>query len=226
MQLSVIVPVYNEAATVAEVVARLQRLPVTLEILLVDDGSTDGTPARLAGLAAPNVRLFRHERNRGKGAAIRTALPHVQGEVVIIQDADLECDPAEIPRLIEPILDGRAEVVYGSRFLGSAHRVSPYTFYLGNRILTWVTCLLTNCHFTDMETAYKVFKTSVIRGLPLRCDRFGFEPEVTVKIAKRRHSIYEMPITYSGRDYAQGKKIYWQDGLKALWYLCWFRCVD
>lgn len=226
MQLSVIVPVYNEEATVAEVVARLQRLSVTLEILLVDDGSTDGTPARLSALAAPNVRVFRHARNQGKGAAIRTALPHVQGDVVIIQDADLECDPADIPRLIEPVLDGRADVVYGSRFLGAAHRVSPYTFYLGNRILTWVTCLLTNCHFTDMETAYKVFKTSVIRGLTLRCDRFGFEPEVTVKIAKRRHIIYEMPITYSGRDYAQGKKIYWQDGVKALWYLVRFRWCD
>ena len=226
MQLSVIIPVYNEAATIGDVIARVQRLPVEKEILVVDDASTDDTPQRLAQCVTPNVRVFRHERNRGKGAAIRTALAYVQGDIVIIQDADLETNPDEIPRLLEPILDGRAEVVYGSRFLGAGHRVMPYTFYCGNRLLTWVTNVLTNHRFTDMETAYKAFKTSVIRSLKLRCNRFGFEPEVTVKLAKRGHVIYELPITYSGRDYAQGKKIYWMDGVKALWYLVWFRLFE
>ncbi len=227
-KISVVVPVYNEAATIEEVLGRVRETGLAGEIVVVDDGSSDATPEIVARVAeaAPEVRLQRHERNRGKGAALRTGFEKVTGDVVIIQDADREYDPRDYEKLLEPILDGRADVVYGSRFLGGPHRVLFFWHYVGNRLLTVLSNALNNINLSDMETGYKVFRREVLDGMPLRSDRFGFEPEFTAKVARRGLRIYEVPISYSGRTYAEGKKIGWRDGVKALAAMLWFRCFD
>lgn len=227
MKLSVIMPVYNEAATIEEIVRRVRGVDVPKEILIVDDASTDGTPSRLEALDGGEVRVFRHAANRGKGAAVRTALSHATGDVILIQDADLEYDPDDYPRLLQPILDGRADVVFGSRFLGGGeHRVHLFWHYVGNRALTTLSNMLTNLNLTDMESGFKVFRAEVARDLRLRENRFGFEPEFTAKVARRRYRVYEVPISYSGRDYSEGKKITWVDGLLALWQILRYRLAD
>ena|SRR3989338_2119628 len=229
MKISIIVPIYNEAATIATIVERIANAPinVTKEIILVDDGSTDATRRTLAQLAAhPGVIVKFHDQNRGKGAALRTGFAAATGDIIVIQDADLEYDPAEYNKLLEPILDGRADVVYGSRFLGGPHRTLLFWHYMGNRFLTMVTNILANINLSDMETCYKVFRRNVLNDMKLRSNRFGFEPEFTMKIAKRKFKIYEVPISYSGRDYSEGKKITWVDGLKALGCLVYFRFFE
>ena len=219
-KLSVVVPVYNEANTIETLLRRVLSVDLPMEVIVVDDGSSDATPEILATLSAQpdfSEMLFRsHQENRGKGAAIRTALENVSGNVVIIQDADLEYDPREFPQLLEPILDGRADVVYGSRFLGGPHRVLYFWHYVGNKMLTLLSNILTNLNLSDMETCYKAFRTEVLEGIILRSNRFEFEPEITMKLAKKGVRIYETPISYSGRSYAEGKKIGWKDGVRTL----------
>jgi len=222
MKLSVVIPVYNERETLPKILERIRKVDLDKEIILVDDGSTDGTREYLQELAArqeAGIRVFFHERNQGKGAALRTGFRDVRGDVVIIQDADLEYDPQEYRRLLEPILDGRADVVYGSRFLGGPHRVLFFWHYLGNKVLTLFSNVLTNLNLSDMETCYKVFRADVIRDLDLTADRFDIEPEITVKLARKGYRIYETPISYSGRDYREGKKITWKDAFPAVWAL-------
>jgi glycosyltransferase involved in cell wall biosynthesis len=200
---------------------------VPKEILVVDDASNDGTGLRLESLGGGDVRVFRHPANRGKGAAIRTAIENATGDIILIQDADLEYDPADYPRLLQPILDGRADVVFGSRFLGGGeHRVHLYWHYVGNRMLTTLSNMLTNLNLTDMESGFKVFRAEVGRSLRLRENRFGFEPEFTAKVARRRYRVYEVPISYSGRDYSEGKKITWVDGFLALWQIFRYSLTD
>lgn len=220
--LSVVVPIYNEVNTVREIVRRVQETPYEKEIILVDDASTDGIGEVLEGLRAPNVRVLHHERNQGKGAALRTAFEHLRGEITLIQDADLEYSPSDYPALLQPILDGRADVVYGSRFLGGPHRVLLFWHRIGNTFVTLFSNMLTNLNLTDMETGYKVMRTEIARKLDLRSKRFGVEPEITAKLAKMRVRIYETPISYSGRDYSEGKKITWRDGLAAVWHIIRF----
>ena len=226
-KLSVIMPVYNEARTVEEIVRRVQAAPFPLEkeILLVDDASTDGTGPILERLAGGSVRVFRHAVNQGKGAAIRTAQAHVTGDLVVVQDADLEYYPEEYGLLAQPILDGRADIVYGTRFLGT-HRVFLYWHYLGNRFLTWVTNVLYNTMLSDMETCFKMCRAEIFKSIRLEANRFGFEPEFTAKIFKRGYKVYEVPISYNGRGYEEGKKITWRDGIAALWVLIKFRFRD
>ena len=224
MKLSIVIPVYNEAATIAAIVDLVRSVEVGLEkeILLVDDCSRDGTLDVLKKMAAenPDLKVLFHEVNKGKGAALRTGFAAATGDIVLIQDADLEYDPKEYPRLLQPILDGHADVVYGSRFLGGGpHRVVYYWHYLGNQLLTTLSNMTTNLNLTDMEVCYKVFKREVIQSIPLKENRFGFEVEITAKIARRKLKIYEVPISYYGRDYAEGKKIGWKDGFSAL------RCI-
>ena len=228
MRVSVVVPVYNEVATIKEIVARVQAVTLEKDIIIVDDGSTDGTREQLEQISQSydNLRVIYHDRNQGKGAALRTGFETVTGDIVIIQDADLEYDPREYPVLLEPILDGRADVVYGSRFLGGPHRVLFFWHYVGNRFLTLLSNALTNLNLTDMETCYKVFKREVLNKIKIRSNRFGFEPEFTAKIAKKGFRIYETPISYSGRTYAEGKKIGWPDGVKAMFAILWFRLFD
>ena len=228
MKISVVIPVYNEVGTVEEIVARVQAVSLDKEIVMVDDASTDGTCERLEQIdqAHENVQVIYHEHNQGKGAALRTGFKSVTGDVVIIQDADLEYDPKEYPVLLEPILDGRADVVYGSRFLGGPHRVLFFWHYVGNKFLTLLSNALTNLNLTDMETCYKVFKREILEGMALKSNRFGFEPEFTVKVAKKKLRIYEVPISYSGRTYAEGKKIGWKDGVKAIFSIFYFRFFD
>jgi glycosyltransferase involved in cell wall biosynthesis len=225
MKLSVIVPVYNERKTIEEIVRRVRAVELDLEkeIIVVDDGSTDGTREVLQSLDLPGVKVIFHEKNRGKGAALRTGFAEAGGDVILVQDADLEYDPREYPRLLEPILDGRADAVYGSRFLGGPHRVLYFWHYVGNRFLTTFSNMLSNLNLTDMETCYKVFRSDVLRKIRLKSPRFGFEPEITVKLAKLHCRIYEVPVSYSGRDYAEGKKIGWKDGLAALFHVIRFR---
>jgi glycosyltransferase involved in cell wall biosynthesis len=225
--LSVIMPVYNEARTVEQIVRRVQAAPFPLEkeILLVDDASTDGTGAILERLAGNGVRVFHHAVNQGKGAAIRTAQAHVTGDLVVVQDADLEYYPEEYGVLAAPILDGRADVVYGTRFLGT-HRVFLYWHYLGNQFLTWVTNVLYNTMLSDMETCFKMCRAEIFTSVRLEANRFGFEPEFTAKIFKRGYKVYEVPISYNGRGYEEGKKITWRDGIAALWFLFKFRFRD
>jgi glycosyltransferase involved in cell wall biosynthesis len=225
MRISVVIPVYNEAETIQEVLARVQAVPLDKEIIVVDDCSTDGTRERLAGLAkSDNVKVIHHDRNQGKGAALRTGFQAVTGDVVIIQDADLEYDPRDYPRLLEPIEDGRADVVFGSRFAGGgAHRVLLFWHSVGNKFLTLVANALNDLNLSDMETCYKVFRADILSWLTIRSNRFTFEPEFTAKVAKRHLRIYEVPISYSGRTYAEGKKIGWRDGFAALWAIVRFR---
>jgi len=228
MKLSIVIPVFNERTTIVEIIHRVQAVDVDLhkEIIVVDDGSTDGTREILQSLAVPGLSVLLHERNQGKGAALRTGFARAQGDIILVQDADLEYDPKEYPRLIEPILDGRADVVYGSRFLGGPHRVLLFWHYVGNRFLTTFANMLSNLNLTDMETCYKIFRREVLEKIQLKSSRFGFEPEITMKVAKQKCRIFELPISYSGRDYAQGKKIGWKDGLAAIFHLIRFRFFD
>jgi glycosyltransferase involved in cell wall biosynthesis len=228
MKLSVVIPVYNEAGTIAEVVRRVQATGLETEIIVVNDASADGTREAIDALAAgqPNLRVFHHEVNRGKGAALRTGFEQVTGDIVIIQDADLEYHPREYPKLLEPILEYGADVVYGSRFLGGPHRVLYYWHYVGNCFLTTLSNIMTNLNLTDMETCYKVFRAEVLPSLRLRSNRFTIEPEITAKVARHGLVIYEVPISYMGRSYSEGKKIGWRDGVAALWAIFRFRFFD
>lgn len=220
MKLSIVLPVYNEQATIRELVQRVLDTPYDKEIILVDDASTDGTQEQLRTITDKSVRLFFHERNQGKGAALRTAFAQATGDVVLIQDADLEYDPREYGRLLAPILDGRADVVYGSRFKGGeAHRVLFFWHAVGNKFLTILSNMFTNLNLSDMETGYKVFRKEVLDRITLRERRFGFEPEITAKIARLGCRVYEVGISYSGRTYKEGKKINWKDGVSAI------RCI-
>jgi glycosyltransferase involved in cell wall biosynthesis len=217
-KLSVVIPVYNEKATVIRLIERVQAVPIPKEVIVVDDCSTDGTRAVLQTLTADNLRVIYQPFNQGKGAALREGFRHASGDVVLVQDADLEYDPAEYPRLIQPILDNRADVVYGSRFIGESHRVLYFWHAVANKALTMLSNMFTNLNLTDMETCYKVFRREVLSGITLRSNRFGFEPEVTAKIAKKRDPawrIYEVPVSYSGRTYEEGKKIGLKDAIQA-----------
>ena len=222
--LSVVMPAYNEEATIAAAVRRVRACPLRTEIVVVDDASTDGTRAVLESLRDAGLvdRLVLHDVNQGKGAAVRSAIPHVTGELVVIQDADLEYDPADLPALLQPIVDGRADAVLGSRFLGGPHRVLYFWHRVGNGFLTLVSNMFTNLNLTDMETCYKVVRSDLMKSLPLRSRRFGIEPELVARLAQAGARIYEVPISYSGRTYAEGKKIGWRDGVAAFWHI--LRC--
>ncbi len=224
--LSVVIPVYNERDTIEEVVRRVRATPWRKEIIIVDDASTDGTRDILAGMKGEELRILYHERNQGKGAALRTGFAQTHGDYVLVQDADFEYDPRDYPRLMEPLLDGRADVVYGSRFLGGPHRVLFFWHRLGNAAMTTLSNMMTNLDLSDMETGYKAFKGDLIRSIRIKSDRFGVEPELTAKLASRHARIYETPISYSGRDYSEGKKITWRDGIAALWHIFRFRFFD
>jgi len=223
--LSIVIPVYNECVLAPQLLDRVEKVPLPggmeREIILVDDCSTDGTREWLSGLAAerPDLRVVLHERNQGKGATLRTGFKVATGDVVIVQDADLEYDPREYPQLLEPFLDGRADVVFGTRFLGHTHRVLYYWHSVGNWLLTTLSNMLSNVNLSDMECCYKLFRREVLERIDLKEDRFGFEPEVTAKVARLGCRIYEVPVSYSGRTYAEGKKINWRDGFSAL------RCI-
>jgi glycosyltransferase involved in cell wall biosynthesis len=224
--LSVVMPVFNERATVEEVVRRVMKVPLRIQLIVVDDGSTDGTREQLTALQKElDFTLLLQPRNMGKGAALRAGFAAVRGDLAVVQDGDLEYSPEEFPMLIELICQGRADVVYGSRFLGR-HRVFLFTHYLGNRFLTLLTNILYNTMLTDMETCYKVMRTEVLRSMTLRSNGFGIEPELTAKIFKRGYRVYEVPITYDGRGYEEGKKIGWRDGIVALWVLLRYRVTE
>jgi glycosyltransferase involved in cell wall biosynthesis len=219
--LSIVIPIYNEFGTWQELLRRVEQaqVPIEKQIILVDDCSTDGTTdqLRLLQRQRPDLTVVFHQVNRGKGAALRTGFAHVRGDLVIVQDADLEYDPNDYVRLLRPVLAGRADVVYGSRFIGDTHRVLYFWHSVGNRLLTLLSNMLTDLNLTDMETCYKLIRASVLRSIRLEQDRFGFEPEITAKLAKLGVRIYETPISYDGRTYAEGKKIGWKDGVKAIW---------
>ena len=243
---SIIIPVYNERAYIEEILLRVQAVPLEKEVLVIDDGSTDGTrellrdleKAQASGqpevtvqngralLSLANIRLIFQERNRGKGAALRRGFEMANGEVLLVQDADLEYDPRDYHKLLEPIFDGRADVVYGSRFLGGPQRVHYFWHYAGNKFLTLLSDMLTNLKLTDMETCYKVFRREVVQSIRLQSDRFGFEPEWTAKVARGNWRVYEVPISYAGRTYAEGKKITWRDGLTTLWCILRYNLFD
>ncbi|MFP3854330.1 MAG: glycosyltransferase family 2 protein [Anaerolineales bacterium] len=228
MRLSIIMPVYNEANTIKEIIERVQAVELADEIIVVDDGSSDGTREILKRLAAdnPTVRLFLHDRNKGKGAAVRTGIDEVTGDLVLIQDADLEYDPRDIPALLKPIEEGKADVVYGSRFLGAPRRSTMFWHMVANKLLTFMTNLLYNSILSDMETGYKLFKREVIQDIPLHARRFEFEPEVTAKLLKRKLRIFEVPISFNPREYEEGKKIGLADAFEAVWALLKYRIMD
>src|SRR6185369_5116985 len=233
MKLSILIPVYNERTVVERSLSQVLTAPLPenmdRELVIVDDCSTDGTSDILERLAAgfPQIRLFRHERNSGKGAAVRTAIEKATGDFAIIQDADLEYDPAEYPRLLKPLLDGHADAVFGSRYMaGEQTRILPFWHSMINKGLTLVSNMFCNLKLTDMETCYKVFRTDLLKSIPIRSNRFGFEPEVVMKSAKRKFRIYEVPISYHGRTYEEGKKIGWKDGIKALLVIIHFWLID
>lgn len=218
VRLSVVVPVYNEVRTVEQLLEKVREVPLQLEVIAVDDGSTDGTRDLLPKLEGTLIdTLVMHEQNRGKGAALRTGFQHATGDVVVVQDADMEYNPREFPMLLQPILSGRADAVYGSRFLGGPHRVLFFWHSVGNRFLTLLSNMFTDVNLTDMETCYKMVRRELLQTLPLSADRFGIEPELTARLAQARARIYELPISYDGRSYAEGKKIGWKDGVSALW---------
>ena len=224
MKLSIIIPVFNEYETICELIRRVDAVQLDKEIIIVDDGSTDGSRDLLKKYEGRDgFKVVYQSKNMGKGRSLRTGFEKAEGEIIIIQDADLEYNPKDYPILLEPILDGRADVVYGSRFLGGPHRVLFFWHYLGNRFLTTLSNMFTNINLTDMETGYKVFRRSVLDSISLRCNRFGFEPEFTAKIARNKFIIYEVPISYAGRDYSAGKKINWKDGVAAIWFIVRFR---
>ncbi len=224
VKLSIVIPVYNERNTLDTLLARVEAVDYEKEILLVDDCSTDGTREIVESYQnKKGYKVLMQPQNRGKGAALRTGFAHASGDVIVVQDADLEYDPRDYGKLLEPILDGRADVVYGSRFLGGPHRVLFFWHYLGNMALTLLSNIMTNLNLTDMETCYKVFTRQVLNSIDLKCNRFGFEPEFTSKVAREKFRIYEVPISYSGRDYSEGKKIGWKDGVAAIWFILRFR---
>jgi glycosyltransferase involved in cell wall biosynthesis len=246
MKVSVVIPLYNERAFIEEVLLRVQASPIDKEIIVVDDQSTDGSRQLIeeldkaqsdgnreaivqngkARLSLDNVHFLFQSRNSGKGAALRRGFAAATGDVVLVQDADLEYDPKDYEKLLEPIFDGRADVVYGSRFSGGPQRVHYFWHYAGNKFLTLLSDIFTNLKLTDMETCYKVFRREVLQGIELKSDRFGFEPEITAKISKGNWRIYEVSISYSGRTYAEGKKITWRDGVATLWYIFRFNLFD
>ncbi|MGA1013419.1 glycosyltransferase family 2 protein [Vulcanococcus sp.] len=227
--LSVVIPCFNEAGTILDLIERVRQAPVaSKQLIVVDDGSSDGTRELLKGLSAPDLTVLLHERNKGKGAALATGFAAAVGQICIVQDADLEYDPNEYPLVIGPIVEGKADVVFGSRFQGAApHRVVYFWHRMGNGFLTLMSNMLTDLNLTDMETCYKAFRTEIIQSIPIREKRFGFEPEITAKVAKRRCRIYEVGISYYGRTYDEGKKIGWKDGVRAVWcilkYNLWAR---
>lgn len=217
-RLSVVIPCFNEERTIRTLIDQVLRSPVVAEVVVVDDGSTDGSRTELAGLEDPRVRIILHERNQGKGAALRTGFAHATADFVVVQDADLEYDPAEYPVLLEPLLDDRADVVFGSRFLsGRPHRVLYFWHSMGNKFLTLLSNMFTDLNLTDMETCYKCFKREVIQSIEIEENRFGFEPEITAKLASAKFRIFEVGISYSGRTYDEGKKINWKDGVRAVY---------
>ena len=227
MKISVIIPAYNEKSTIGEIIRRVKAVEVADEILVVDDGSTDGTRELLQDIHEDGVvRVIFHERNRGKGSAVRTAIEHVQGDLVIIQDADLEYDPREYKALLKPIEEGLAEVVYGSRFLGAARRPAMFWHMVANKVLTFMTNIFYDTILTDMETGYKVFKLQVVQDMKLKARGFDFEPEFTAKVLKKRVRIFEVPITFNPRDYEEGKKIKLKDAFQAVWTLVKYRFID
>jgi glycosyltransferase involved in cell wall biosynthesis len=227
MNLSVVIPVYNEVSNINEIIKRVQAQKLASEIIIVDDGSSDGTRDILKNLdGKKKVRVILHERNQGKGAAVVTGIKASKGDLLLIQDADLEYDPRDYPQIIRPIEEGIADVVYGARFLGGAHRVTMFWHMVANRMLTTTTNILYDTILTDMETGYKAFRRTVIEGMHIRAKRFDFEPEFTAKVLKRHHRIFEVPITFNPRDYSQGKKIKLKDAFEAVWTLLKYRFVD
>jgi glycosyltransferase involved in cell wall biosynthesis len=225
VKLTVVIPVYNEKETIQTIVHRVQAVPIDKEIIIVDDDSTDGTKEVLKHLQAEGVKVLYHERNMGKGAALRTGFQHVTGDLAIVQDADLEYDPQDYLKLLQPILEGNADVVYGSRFSGqNQNMMSLHRF--GNQFLTFVTNVLYGTSITDMETCYKLFRAPLLKDIKIECDRFNFEPEITAKILRRKLKIVEIPISYSARKFSEGKKITWRDGFSAVWTLFKYRFVE